>query len=341
MTYKINRDLPIPAYYQITMALRQRIVQGEWRAGDKLPPEIQLSEDYNVSRMTLRQAMAELTKDGLLKRKRGSGTFVSPGYFSMSSEVTENTKSQGLLDVQKNSLRHKVWKELRKVAKPDSRWHWNFEEFVPDFEGSEQCAATLREMQWYQESDLLFIAPDNSLAHVRKQAIEDGKKIIVATYAIERGFKYIQPKSVPADCSLFAATLDGLDIFGQTIGINELVAMGKINLLVTGVSLVSETGVRWGKGHGYFDLEWAIFRELGMVSEETPIIAVGHDCQVLANSLEPTVVDSVADAIITPSKLIYVDKIFPKPEGIHWKFITSDLLNRIPTLRSLKDEHGK
>jgi 5-formyltetrahydrofolate cyclo-ligase len=37
--------------------------------------------------------------------------------------------------------------------------------------------------------------------------------------------------------------------------LREISSFGKIDLLITGISLVTEKGVRWGKGHGYFDLE--------------------------------------------------------------------------------------
>lgn len=72
----IIRDLPIPVYYQVTLDLRNRIQRQEWEHGQQIPPESELAEEYGVSRVTLRQALAELVKDGWLTRHRGRGTFV-------------------------------------------------------------------------------------------------------------------------------------------------------------------------------------------------------------------------------------------------------------------------
>jgi len=74
---KIDQDSAIPVYYQISLDLRRRIGSQQWRTGDQLPPEPELALEYGVSRMTLRQALAGLVKDGVLVRQRGRGTFIS------------------------------------------------------------------------------------------------------------------------------------------------------------------------------------------------------------------------------------------------------------------------
>ena len=73
----IDRNSPIPAYYQIAVDIRNRILQQEWEVGSSIPAETELAAAYGVSRVTMRQAIAELVKDGILERKRGSGTFVN------------------------------------------------------------------------------------------------------------------------------------------------------------------------------------------------------------------------------------------------------------------------
>lgn len=74
---KIDRESPIPAYYQIALDIQSRIAKQEWAAGQSIPSETALAKQYGVSRVTMRQALAELAKDGLLERRQGSGTFVS------------------------------------------------------------------------------------------------------------------------------------------------------------------------------------------------------------------------------------------------------------------------
>lgn len=68
---KIDRDTPIPAYFQIQMDLIERIKRGEWAETLQLPSEGVLADHYSVSRITLRQALAELEKDGYIKKNRG------------------------------------------------------------------------------------------------------------------------------------------------------------------------------------------------------------------------------------------------------------------------------
>lgn len=57
--------------------LRQRIEEGHYRAGEKLPREAMLAEEWEVSRATLRAALAQLEQLSLVVRKQGLGTFVS------------------------------------------------------------------------------------------------------------------------------------------------------------------------------------------------------------------------------------------------------------------------
>jgi 5-formyltetrahydrofolate cyclo-ligase len=335
MLYRVDRDSPLPAYYQIAQDLRQRIAGGEWSAGGKLPSEPQLAQQYDVSRMTMRQAFKELAKEGVVVRRRGAGTFVSRGFM----DITEpSPDGPGHSNHRKAQLRREVWAELRKVARPDSRLHWDFSEFVPDFEGSAACAEAIGQMPRYRESELIFVAPDNSLAPVRAQAVADGKILLVATHALVRGFTLLEPDAVPEDHVDFAATLDGLERYGRPVTLDAIRAMGAIDLLVTGVSVVTEKGVRWGKGHGFFDLEWAMFCDVGAVSEETPVVAVGHDCQVVAADLEPSVVDTIVDVIVTPTRVLEIEPVYEKPAGILWEFISPELRQQIPPLQTLYKE---
>jgi GntR family transcriptional regulator len=74
----VDRSSPLPVYFQVASDVRRRLGDGEWRIGDRIAPEIALAREYGVSRVTVRQALAELVKDDLLERKRGSGTYVRP-----------------------------------------------------------------------------------------------------------------------------------------------------------------------------------------------------------------------------------------------------------------------
>jgi LacI family transcriptional regulator len=63
-------------YAQIRDELHQSIASGQLKPGDRLPPEIELSQRYQTSRATVAKALGELERAGLLSRRRGAGTFV-------------------------------------------------------------------------------------------------------------------------------------------------------------------------------------------------------------------------------------------------------------------------
>lgn len=72
----IDKNSPIPVYYQLKEDIKEKINNGIWKVGQCIDSERELSEDYNVSRMTVRQALGELVREGLLVREKGKGTFV-------------------------------------------------------------------------------------------------------------------------------------------------------------------------------------------------------------------------------------------------------------------------
>jgi len=74
---RLDRGSPIPLYYQIQQQLREAIMSGSIRPGDPIPPEPTLATDAAVSRFTIRQAIDDLVREGLVVRHRGRGTFVT------------------------------------------------------------------------------------------------------------------------------------------------------------------------------------------------------------------------------------------------------------------------
>src|SRR5215472_7045288 len=73
----IYRNSPVPRYHQLKEILREKIRAGEWKPGDIIPSERELSENYGISRMTARQAITDLVNEGVFYREQGKGTFVT------------------------------------------------------------------------------------------------------------------------------------------------------------------------------------------------------------------------------------------------------------------------
>ncbi len=73
----LNRSSPEPLYRQLANHFESEISSGRLKPGDRLESEGLLIDRFQVSRITLRQAVAELVRKQLLVRKQGKGTFVT------------------------------------------------------------------------------------------------------------------------------------------------------------------------------------------------------------------------------------------------------------------------
>ncbi len=83
---QINREIPIPLYYQIKEKLKATM---GGRDGEQLPSEYELVDIYGVSRITARQALTALVNDHLAYRVRGKGTFIGQRPIESSSPDIE------------------------------------------------------------------------------------------------------------------------------------------------------------------------------------------------------------------------------------------------------------
>jgi len=73
----LESDSPFPLYYQLGQAIKNEIQSGRWKSGEMIASERELMRMAKVSRATVRQAIALLTREGILKRVQGRGTFVA------------------------------------------------------------------------------------------------------------------------------------------------------------------------------------------------------------------------------------------------------------------------
>lgn len=96
----VDRNSPMPLYYQIKRLLLAKIESGELQAGDAFPTEQQIQAMYEVSRTTVRQALSELEDEGKITRHRGRGTFVAEAKVSHSPDqypdLADHMARQGL-----------------------------------------------------------------------------------------------------------------------------------------------------------------------------------------------------------------------------------------------------
>lgn len=90
----------LPLYLQLQETLKDEIQNGRLKPGDQLPPERELSEQFQISRMTVRQALNQLVTDGMLHRIQGKGTFVARPKIAQNlgqlSSFTEDMLGRGM-----------------------------------------------------------------------------------------------------------------------------------------------------------------------------------------------------------------------------------------------------
>jgi len=72
----IERDSPVPYYFQLATLFEHEILSGRWPPGLRLPSEAEICNRYTISRTTVRQSLARLEQPGLIERVRGQGTYV-------------------------------------------------------------------------------------------------------------------------------------------------------------------------------------------------------------------------------------------------------------------------
>jgi len=82
-TKKLNKEIPVPYYYQLKEILLDYIVENP-DINNQIPTEIELSEHFGISRPTVRQAINELVFEGYLTRQKGKGTFITKSKINQS-----------------------------------------------------------------------------------------------------------------------------------------------------------------------------------------------------------------------------------------------------------------
>lgn len=239
-----------------------------------------------------------------------------------------------------NLAREQLWNGLREVAVPDSRFHHRFSEFIPDFQGSSAAVDRLCALPAFAQAKHVFATPDNSLTELRRRLLQTGVSLVVSSYNMASGFYLLRPGSVPQGHELYGAWSDGLAHFGEPLSLQSLADLGPFDFVATGASAVATSGVRFGRGHGFFDLEWRIFSDMGLVNNRTPLVTAVHDLQVLDKKLFPSPDDVLMDWICTPTRTLLVERESPRPRGIQWKDISPEQVLAIPALAELRRTVG-
>ncbi len=192
-----------PMYRQIAEALREKINEGELKPGDALPTESSLQEAFNVSRVTVRQALKLLTEEQIVESIQGSGTYVKEervnydiyqltGFYEKLADRNVDTHSEvSIFEVLKADA--KLAEKLN-LSHDDKVWHVKRVRFI------KQKPVNLEEtwMPLALFPDLTWEVMENSKYHY----VEQIKKLV-----IDRSEQELVP-IMPSEEAIAALSLD-------------------------------------------------------------------------------------------------------------------------------------
>ena len=209
---------------------------------------------------------------------------------------------------------------------------------IPNFIGAEKAAHKLAELEIWKTAKIVKSNPDSPHVPVRLRALEDGKLVYVPVPELVKDYPFIEldPNILQERNISFeqVAPIKGAMEHGRKVGFQD---MKPFDLAVVGCVAASRNGGRTGKGGGFADLEMGIFREMGLVNEDTPIVTTIHSLQIKEDDLIiMDAHDTPLDWIITPDEVIETQTLIAQPEGVNWDTIQSDQYENIPFLLSLK-----
>ncbi len=166
----VDRESQQKLYVQMISIIREKIEQREWPAGSQIPTEDELCRMYDVSKATVRAAIAELVRSGYLRKFQGKGTFVSQCLpdlgITMKTQLTEDIFGEGVITKKELLVRgtKEPSEDIKNHLKTDGRVYYILckrvvdgeaayieESFVPldvvpDIEEADVCAVPFYDM---------------------------------------------------------------------------------------------------------------------------------------------------------------------------------------------------
>lgn len=161
---ELNALTVVPLYKQLAERIEKEIYAAVWTVGMRIPSEMELSEKYGVSRITVRSAINELTEEGLLVKIQGKGTFVTSN--KRKKQLTMNVRSFDEFCRQNNIMpRRKLLNICTEAANEDDIKQFN-------------------------------LSPGDKIIHIVRVLIADDRPLILADDRICERFSGIKGKDI-------------------------------------------------------------------------------------------------------------------------------------------------
>jgi 5-formyltetrahydrofolate cyclo-ligase len=238
-------------------------------------------------------------------------------------------------NIAKDFVRDRIWRTLEDTGVAIGP-AWSM---IPNFVGADTAAWHLAQTPEWKAARAIKTNPDAPQIPIRLRALYEGKIVYAPVPYLTRDFPYLRldPVILTANGISYelAATSQGFVEHGEKIRFEDI---GPVDFCVVGSVAVSRAGGRTGKGAGFADLETAIFRELGVITDRTPVVTTVHSCQLVAD--EDVVIeahDCPLDMVATERDLIVTGNQSPRPQGVDWDRVRQDQYDSIPFLTELRN----
>lgn len=235
----------------------------------------------------------------------------------------------------KDKLRAEVWRALEEsgvnVGPVWSR--------ISNWVGADQAAKRLSELEIWRRARTVKCNPDPPQIPVRLRALYEGKQVFMPMPEFggdELPWVLLDPVELEKKSVQFemAATSQGGALVGRKLGFEDL---PKLDVAVCGCVAVTRQGGRTGKGGGFADLELGLFRDLGKIDPETPIVTTVHSSMIVEDERLPIMEhDSILHWIVTEKEAIKTSAERPQAGGVVWDLVQPDQLEDIWFLKGLK-----
>lgn len=207
---------------------------------------------------------------------------------------------------------------------------------IPNFVGAEAAARQLAAHPAFQAARVLKCNPDLPQRPVRHAALKAGKVVLLAVPRLREAhpFLALDPAELDPKELWAASSIKGASRLGRPVALEDV---PPIDLIVTGCVGAGEGGARLGKGGGYSDLEYALLREVGAVTAETPIATTVHPSQLRPPGALPVEAHDISlDLVALPDRVHETGRQMARPEGVLWGLLSEEQVAAIPVLARLR-----
>lgn len=230
----------------------------------------------------------------------------------------------------KQEIRELIWEKMTEAKV--GAFPFPLRDRIPNFKGASDAAQRLSELEIWKRANVIKANPDSPQKPVRKYALGDKKRLFMAVPRLrdKSPFRELVPEEDTNISKL--VSIKGCMKYGKPRSVEDL---PPIDLIIAGSVAVHRDGRRLGKGGGYSDLEFALAKHYGKITDHTTIVTTVHPIQIIDIDIPMEEHDIPVDFIVTPEDVIETKTSHPRPDGVIANIITNQYIDEIPAIATL------